>query len=168
MVRAAGPVRSAPRGCGRRAREVPRGPQEGDQAGRARWKWRGEPSRGLRAPLRLAGGLGDPSEGPPGLARRRLRTPGGPPRSRAGPRSPGVSPAATWVTRLTSSCLLPGVGEAGVEGWGGQRLGSRRQGQRGGGRERTQGSGTASLSQHKQVAQLCLITTLHLSKKKKI
>lgn len=55
----------------------------------------------------------------------------GPPRSRAGPRSPKLSPA-TWVTRLTSSCLLRGVGEAGVEGWCEQRLGSRRQEPRGG------------------------------------
>lgn len=73
-----------------------------------------------------------------GLDRGSLRT-RGPPRSGAGPRSPRLSPA-TWVTRLTSSSLLPGVGEAGVEGWGGQRHVSRRQGLRRG-RERIQGSG---------------------------
>lgn len=46
-------------------------------------------------------------------------------------RSPRFS-RATWVTRFISSCLPPGVGEAGVEGWGGQRLGFRRGGSRGG------------------------------------
>lgn len=67
-------------------------------------------------------------QGSPGSFAGRWRT-GNPQRGPQGLLEEACSPRdsmqgpATWVTRLTSSCLLPGAGEASMEGWGGSALG---------------------------------------------